>query len=238
MFGWIRWKRLQSACPRRMEPKTQAWISVSDSSAWLFRMIWAEQYEIRFSRCHLEKQWWLKTTHPNWAIFILLCWPPITCGIVLVNLEVSIFWKRMISKRKNINSQHHCSLNLSIWNEKLRCFLKILFIYFNWKIVYSIVTAFAIHQHESAIGIHMPPPPPCQPELPSYHPSHPILPRCHRAPALGALLHASNSHWSFVLHMVMHMYPCSSHKSSHPLFLPLSPELCSFLPGSSLLLCM
>ena len=58
-------------------------------------------------------------------------------------------------------------------------------------------------------------------------PSHPIPLGCHRAPALGALLHASVSHWPSVLHMVIYMFQCYSLKSSHPLLLPLSPKVCS-----------
>ena len=46
----------------------------------------------------------------------------------------------------------------------------------------------AIHQHESAIGIHVPP----YPEPLSHHLPHSILLGCPRAPALGALLHVSN----------------------------------------------
>ena len=44
--------------------------------------------------------------------------------------------------------------------------------------------AFAIHQHELAIDIHVSP----HPEPTSHLP--PTPPGCHRAPALGALLHA------------------------------------------------
>ena len=83
---------------------------------------------------------------------------------------------------------------------------------------------FAIHQHESATGIlvsHH------HPETPSHFPPHPIPLGCLRAPALGALLHASNLHWSSILHMVMYMSQCCSLKSSHPRLLPLSPKACS-----------
>ena len=44
---------------------------------------------------------------------------------------------------------------------------------------------------------------------------------------LDALIHASNLHWSSVLHMVMYMFQCYSLKSSHPLLLLLSPKVCS-----------
>ena len=83
--------------------------------------------------------------------------------------------------------------------------------------------AFAIHQHELAIDIHVSP----HPEPTSHLPPHPNPPGCHRAPALGALLYASNSHWSSILHMVTYMFPCYSLRSSRPLLL-LSPEVCSF----------
>ena len=61
---------------------------------------------------------------------------------------------------------------------------------------------FAIHQHESATGIHVSP----YPESPSHLSSHPIPLGCPRTPALGALLHALNLHWSSVLHMVMYVH--------------------------------
>ena len=43
---------------------------------------------------------------------------------------------------------------------------------------------------------------PLHPESRSRLHPHPILPDCHRALALGALHHASNLHWSSILHMV------------------------------------
>ena len=44
------------------------------------------------------------------------------------------------------------------------------------------------------------------PEPPSNLPPHPIPLGYPRAWALGALLHALNSHWSSILHMVMYMF--------------------------------
>ena len=76
---------------------------------------------------------------------------------------------------------------------------------------------FAIYQHESATGIRVSSPP----EPPSHLPPHPIPLGYPGAPALGALLHALNLHWSSVLHMVMYMFHCYSLKSSNPgLLLP------------------
>ena len=49
---------------------------------------------------------------------------------------------------------------------------------------------------------------------------------CPRAPALSVLLHASNLHWSSVLHMVIYMFECYS-LTSHPCLLPYSPKVCS-----------
>ena len=50
---------------------------------------------------------------------------------------------------------------------------------------------YAIHQHESAAGIHVSP----YPETPSHIPPHPIPLGCPRALALDALFPASNLHW-------------------------------------------
>ena len=55
----------------------------------------------------------------------------------------------------------------------------------------------------------------------------PSLLGCPRAPALGALLHPSNSHWSSTFYMVMYMFQCYYLKSSHPHLLLLSPKVCS-----------
>ena len=68
---------------------------------------------------------------------------------------------------------------------------------------------------------------PPYPEPPSHLPPYPIPLGCPRPPALGALLHALNSHWSSVLHMVIYTFQCYSLKSSHPHLLPLSPKVCS-----------
>ena len=59
---------------------------------------------------------------------------------------------------------------------------------------------FAIHKHELAVGIHVFPPFP----NPLPPPSHPVPLDCSRAPALGALLYASNLHWpSIYMHVSM-----------------------------------
>ena len=70
--------------------------------------------------------------------------------------------------------------------------------------------AFVVHQHESAMVAHVSP----QPEAHSHLPPQPIPLDYPRPPALGALLHALNLHWSFILHIVIYMFQCSSLKSS------------------------
>ena len=81
----------------------------------------------------------------------------------------------------------------------------------------------AIHWHESAMGAHVSP----NPEPSSHLPPHSIPLGCPRAPALSALLHASNLYWSSILHTVIYMFQCYSLKSSHPRLLPHSPKVCS-----------
>ena len=63
------------------------------------------------------------------------------------------------------------------------------------------MVVFAIHQHESAMGVHVsptlnlvPPPP------------HPIPLGYPRAPALRALIHKLNLHWLSILYMVIYMF--------------------------------
>ena len=78
-------------------------------------------------------------------------------------------------------------------------FLK--FIYFSWRLItYSIVVVFALHWHESAIGVHVFPilnPPP----VPLGHPS---------AQALSTLSHALNLDWRSVSYIIIYMFQCYS----------------------------
>ena len=71
---------------------------------------------------------------------------------------------------------------------------------------------FAMHQHESATGIHVFPA--THPEPPSHLPSHPIPLGCPRALVLSTQRHAFKLHWPSILHMVMYMFQCYSLKSS------------------------
>ena len=104
-------------------------------------------------------------------------------------------------------------------------FLK--FIYFNWRIItLQYCGGFCHTSTWISYGCTCVPPSwtPLEllsPPLPS------ILLECSTALALSALLHASNLHWSTILHMVTYMFQCYSLKSSHPHLLPHSPKVCS-----------
>ena len=68
----------------------------------------------------------------------------------------------------------------------------------------------------------------CPPHLEAPNlPSRLIPPGRPRAPALGALLHASNLHWPSILRMVTYMFQCYYLKSFHPRLLPQSPKVCT-----------
>ena len=102
-------------------------------------------------------------------------------------------------------------------------FFKYKFIHFNWRLItLQYCISFAIHQHESAMGVHVfpivNPPPTSLPTIPLGHPS---------APALSILYHASNLDWQFISYMILYMFQCHSPKSSHPHPLPQSPKDCS-----------
>ena len=100
------------------------------------------------------------------------------------------------------------------------------FIYFNWRLItLQYCIGFAIHQHESATGIHTFPilsPPPS-----SLLPPHTIPLGRPSAPAPSIQYHALNLDWRFISYMILYMFQCHSPKSSHPLLLPQSPKDCS-----------
>ena len=91
---------------------------------------------------------------------------------------------------------------------------------FNWRLItLQYCIGFAIHQHESATGIHMFPILNTPPHtIPLGHPS---------APAPSILYPALNLDWRFISYMILYMFQCHSPKSSHPLPLPQSPKDCS-----------
>ena len=70
---------------------------------------------------------------------------------------------------------------------------------------------FAIHWHESAMGVHVSPS-----EPPSHLPLHPTPQGHPTTPALSALSHASNLDWWSISHVIIYMFQCYSLKPSHP----------------------
>ena len=101
----------------------------------------------------------------------------------------------------------------------------IIFFCFSFKFYFTLqyCIGFAIHQHESAMGVHE------FPILnpPSHLPPHTISLGHPSAPAPNILYPASNLDWQFISYMILYMFQCHSPKSSHPLPLPQSPKDCS-----------
>ena len=100
-------------------------------------------------------------------------------------------------------------------------FFFFLFIYFLFFTLQYCI-GFAIHQHESATGVHV------FPILNPLHlPPHTIPLGHPSAPAPSILYPASNLDWRFISYMILYMFQCHSPKSSHPRPLPQSPKDCS-----------
>ena len=76
---------------------------------------------------------------------------------------------------------------------------------------------FAIHQHESATGVHV---------FPILNPPSSSLPEPSQYTS-PILYHASNLDWRFISHMIIYMFQCHSPKLSHPRPLPQGPKDCS-----------
>ena len=132
---------------------------------------------------------------------------------------------RVIWRQPATNFTFTLSLRLCNSSHSVDLFIfKYTFIYFNWRLItLQYCIGFAIHQHESAKGIHvfpiLKPPtllPPC------------IIPLGHlSAPAPSIQYHASNLDWWVISYMILYMFQCHSPKSSHPRPLPQSPKDCS-----------
>ena len=104
----------------------------------------------------------------------------------------------------------------------LLLFFYFLLLYFILYFTLQYCIGFAIHWHESTMGVTWVP----NPETPS-HLSPRIISLGHpSAPAPSLLYPVSNLDWWFVSYMIVYMFQCHSPKSSQPLPLPQSPKVC------------
>ena len=88
-------------------------------------------------------------------------------------------------------------------------------------LLYKSVLVLAVHQYESAIGIHVSPS--SWTSLTPPTPSHSS--GLSQSTYLSSLSQTANSHWLSILHMVMYMSPCYSLHSSDPLLPSLCPQV-------------
>ena len=152
----------------------------------------------------------VQSSHPyitGWKTLALIIWTYVGKVISLLSRFVIVFFQG-------------ASVFLFLYFFALYLFFKILFLLY-FALQYCI--GFAIHWHESAIGVHefpiLNPPPTSQPHIISL--DHP------RAPAPSILYPVLNLDWRFVSYMIVCMFQCHSPKLSHPLPLLQSPKVCS-----------
>ena len=147
-------------------------------------------------------------------LYTIKCSLPKTCYTFLF-VEIHYF---MYSWGSNWIPQAHKSgtslFYFPFW--MISSFFFCLFIYFTLQYC----SGFAIHWHESAMGVHV---------FPILNPPSTSLP----IPSLWVILvhpplsHASNLDWWSVSQLITYMFQCYSLRSSHPCFLPQSPKVCS-----------
>ena len=111
--------------------------------------------------------------------------------------------------KKQVVTEPVLYMNLGITNS---FFFKYKFIYFNWRLIsLQYCIGFAIHQHESATGIHVFP----ILKPPALHPPHTIPMGHPSAPAPSIQYHSLSLDWRFISYMILYMFQCHSPKSSH-----------------------
>ena len=107
-------------------------------------------------------------------------------------------------------------------SELVQMSISLIFILLFYFLTLQYCIGFAIHQNESATGIHVFAilnPPPSSLPIPS-----PWVVPVHQRQA------SSTVHWTWTsnsFHMILYMFQCHSPKSSHPLPFPQSPKDCS-----------
>ena len=127
--------------------------------------------------------------------------------ILQLNCFVTCFFPTLLYVAFLVNK---CICATSFFLSCSLCFFNLFLI--EGKLLHNIVLASAIHQDESAIGMHVSPP-----SLTSLPPPTPL--GC-QSPGLSSLSHTANFHWLSVLHMVVYTLPCYSLHLSHPLLPP------------------
>ena len=89
---------------------------------------------------------------------------------------------------------------------QLKASLKIFIYLIGGQSLHNTVVAPATHQHRSVMCTHVS----HHLEPPSHLPPHPNPLGYPRAPNLSALLHASNLHWSSIVHMEIYTFQCKN----------------------------
>ena len=103
-------------------------------------------------------------------------------------------WRHPGPSETQIHSAH------SVWKLLSKCQYIFLINLFNWRIITMLWWFLpSIDTNQPRVAVR-----PLILKPPSHLPPYPIPPACPRAPALRALPHASNLHWSSTLHMVIY----------------------------------
>ena len=131
-----------------------------------------------------------------------------------------------LSKEENSRKTSTLSALLTMWKPltvwiittwKILFLIKKLFL-IKRGLFYDIVLAYPIHQNTSSIGIHI------------FSPSWISLPSLTSLLLQSIGLSSPNhtaSHWLYILHVVVYMFPCYFLHSFHPLLPSLHPQVCS-----------
>jgi len=155
---------------------------------WVGKIPWRRAWQPTLVFLPGESPW---TEEPGWLQFMG------SQQVGLSTLAHACMYIRVLTQWCSMVRPCHFVLTCSSGSDYLGCFKQTFFLLLiEGQLLYNVVLVSAIHQHGSAIGIHMSPP------SSASLPPHPSLLGLSQITSLSSLSHTANAHWLSILHIL------------------------------------